>query len=96
MAQLVARAVWDREVEGSSPFTPTKKRPVRLGRFFLTLGEDGLRTFDPNFAQQKNQRFNAMNESGENTVGIFFGERTEDLPAMSFFTPIKALTTTCE
>lgn len=25
VAQLVARAVWDREVEGSSPFTPTKK-----------------------------------------------------------------------
>ena len=24
VAQLVARAVWDREVEGSSPFTPTK------------------------------------------------------------------------
>jgi hypothetical protein len=23
VAQLVARAVWDREVEGSSPFTPT-------------------------------------------------------------------------
>ena len=25
VAQLVARAVWDREVEGSSPFTPTIK-----------------------------------------------------------------------
>ena len=24
MAQLIARAVWDREVEGLSPFTPTK------------------------------------------------------------------------
>lgn len=23
VAQLVARAVWDREAEGSSPFTPT-------------------------------------------------------------------------
>ena len=25
VAQLIARAVWDREVEGLSPFTPTKK-----------------------------------------------------------------------
>ena len=24
VAQLIARAVWDREVEGLSPFTPTK------------------------------------------------------------------------
>ena len=35
VAQLIARSVWDREVEGLSPFTPTKKKPVHLGRFFL-------------------------------------------------------------
>ena len=28
----LARAVWDREVEGSSPFTPTKKKPVYVHR----------------------------------------------------------------
>ena len=31
----LARAVWDREVEGSSPFTPTKKISVLLDRYFL-------------------------------------------------------------
>lgn len=25
VAQLIARSVWDREVEGLSPFTPTKE-----------------------------------------------------------------------
>lgn len=36
VAQLVARAVWDREVEGSSPFTPTiEKRPSLDGRFSM-------------------------------------------------------------
>jgi hypothetical protein len=42
VAQLVARAVWDREVEGSSPFTPTKKRSVHLGGFFLAFGGKDL------------------------------------------------------
>jgi hypothetical protein len=32
----LARAVWDREVEGSSPFTPTKKKRLSVdGLFFL-------------------------------------------------------------
>ena len=43
MAQLVARVLWEHEVEGSSPFTPTNgiyiyfivfyERRVRLGQF---------------------------------------------------------------
>ena len=37
VAQLIARSVWDREVEGLSPFTPTKKRSVHLGGFFLAF-----------------------------------------------------------
>ena len=40
MAQLIARSVWDREVEGLSPFTPTKvKRPSKDGRFTLVSGK---------------------------------------------------------
>ena len=35
VAQLIARAVWDREVEGLSPFTPTKKISVHLGGYFF-------------------------------------------------------------
>lgn len=35
VAQLIARSVWDREVEGLSPFTPTKKKSVQMDRFFL-------------------------------------------------------------
>jgi hypothetical protein len=42
VAQLIARSVWDREVEGLSPFTPTKKKPVHLDRFFLVRA-DGLK-----------------------------------------------------
>jgi hypothetical protein len=38
VAQLVARAVWDREAEGSSPFTPTKKKTEHLLGFFLARG----------------------------------------------------------
>ena len=37
VAQLIARSVWDREVEGLSPFTPTNKKSVQLDRFFLVL-----------------------------------------------------------
>ena len=40
MAQLIARSVWDREVEGLSPFTPTMKSAVHLGGFFHTWAED--------------------------------------------------------
>ena len=44
MAQLVARAVWDREVEGSSPFTPTieKLRSLLGIGVFLIARDDGL------------------------------------------------------
>ncbi len=41
VAQLIARAVWDREVEGLSPFTPTiRKYPASLMALdiFLSLG----------------------------------------------------------
>ena len=34
VAQLVARAVWDREVEGSSPFTPTNQKESLYGDSF--------------------------------------------------------------
>ncbi len=37
MAQLVARAVWDREVAGSSPVTPTNKKPAYVKADFLFL-----------------------------------------------------------
>ena len=38
VAQLIARSVWDREVEGLSPFTPTieKRRPWMA--FFYGFG----------------------------------------------------------
>jgi hypothetical protein len=49
VAQLIARSVWDREVEGLSPFTPTKKKSVHLDGFFLVCGYKP-QTFDPNFA----------------------------------------------
>jgi hypothetical protein len=40
VAQLVARAVWDREVEGSSPFTPTTiKRLAFVGLFIVVRVE---------------------------------------------------------
>ena len=39
MAQLIARAVWDREVEGLSPFTPTKVKRLALASLF-TLVQD--------------------------------------------------------
>ena len=53
VAQLVARAVWDREVESSSLFTPTKKNPVHLGRFFLAVR---LRFELETFADKQNSR----------------------------------------
>ena len=39
VAQLIARSVWDREVEGLSPFTPTNKKDyVRVVSFiYFTL-----------------------------------------------------------
>ena len=37
VAQLIARSVWDREVEGLSPFTPTKKRVEPCARLFSWL-----------------------------------------------------------
>lgn len=40
MAQLVARLVWDQEVEGSSPSGPTKKTGVCL--FFCRIRADQL------------------------------------------------------
>ncbi len=43
VAQLIARAVWDREVEGLSPFTPTKKKSVQMDGFFLVP----VQTFNP-------------------------------------------------
>ncbi len=33
----LARAVWDREVEGSSPFTPTIEKRVPFGTLFSFL-----------------------------------------------------------
>ena len=47
VAQLVARAVWDREVEGSSPFTPTMKKRLSLDSLFFMaeLGGLGSSTF---------------------------------------------------
>lgn len=43
VAQLVARAVWDREVVGSSPITPTKKYKVveRMLNFFIVMSSTG-------------------------------------------------------
>ena len=35
VAQLIARSVWDREVEGLSPFTPTNKRVQQVWAFLL-------------------------------------------------------------
>ncbi len=45
VAQLVARAVWDREVEGSSPFTPTKEKRLHLCSLFSLAGASA-RFFD--------------------------------------------------
>ncbi len=43
MAQLVARLVWDQEVEGSSPFTPTKEKwPSSDGLFSLLDDRTGF------------------------------------------------------
>ena len=53
VAQLIARSVWDREVEGLSPFTPTKKRSVHLGGFFLAFGR---RDLNLRLLQSKNSR----------------------------------------
>ncbi len=39
IAQLVARLVWDQEVEGSSPSGPTKKVATKVAAFFV--GENG-------------------------------------------------------
>jgi hypothetical protein len=39
----LARAVWDRQVEGSSPFTPTIQRTVLLGGFLNGLSKDSNR-----------------------------------------------------
>ena len=37
VAQLIARSVWDREVEGLSPFTPTKQTVHHLVGFLFGL-----------------------------------------------------------
>ena len=66
MAQLIARAVWDREVEGLSPFTPTtEKRPSLDGRFSVAL--ECPQTFDF-FAPAKNsRRFGVASEAWKST-----------------------------
>jgi hypothetical protein len=38
VAQLIARSVWDREVEGLSPFTPTKENESSNGWLFFFAG----------------------------------------------------------
>jgi hypothetical protein len=46
VAQLIARSVWDREVEGLSPFTPTiEKIRLHVG-FFLWIEMHAAQFFD--------------------------------------------------
>ena len=44
VAQLIARSVWDREVEGLSPFTPTIEKDLPCVGLFLCC--DKSRFFD--------------------------------------------------
>lgn len=72
MAQLIARSVWDREVEGLSPFTPTKENDHHYDGLFLWSELDSnLRLF----VEYKNSRRFGVVREVKKCLHFFKSER---------------------
>jgi hypothetical protein len=75
VAQLIARPVWDREVEGLSPFTPTKEKRLSLDSLFSLawLADSNLRVL-----QSKTKKVWRSEYSQKKHVSIFSGKRAKE------------------
>jgi muramidase (phage lysozyme) len=57
VAQLIARSVWDREVEGLSPFTPTKINGHHLMSFYFIKAKVIINIVTPKFIRKQIRLF---------------------------------------
>ena len=99
VAQLIARAVWDREVAGLNPVTPTKRKKRLLSLFFLL---DELRIQPCDFLPQTKIVAGLVQRRAENKapLGILFSSKRKRPQPLScsdtIYRPIcRAIITIC-